>query len=319
MLDGHSELVRRKRIARLLMMLPLIAVIDAVLCSPGFAAMRTASCSNQARFDISTTAGFYSTVAGVLAGFAFFGLILLATSGGASTKQKTGAATVLAEALVVLVLVSIMYAILAGEPESSGRAASEEVIAGIGFAVSALLLMFALALTFEEFGHLKDVGARLRDIASFMLCPLGFLVILLGASDYNDVGHRSILFTWLLPLIALVLMVIGVIALIFWWRPGGATTPRPQSPPSSLDAQTRQPNTRSRVRGALHDFRRPEFVGLGGMIATIASVVTLSAFESALNACDRIPFGIMLAVVGAGALLFVLAFIAFRKSRESRS
>ena len=55
------------------------------------------------------------------------------------------------------------------------------------------------------------------------------------------------------------------------------------------------------------------------MIATIASVVTLSAFESALNACDRIPFGIMLAVVGAGALLFVLAFIAFRKSRESRS
>ncbi|GAA3539527.1 hypothetical protein [Kribbella ginsengisoli] len=132
-------------------------------------------CLNDASFDIAATAGLYSALTGVLAGFAFTALILV-PSLVLSTGRRLGeevaghiadAARVLVSAFLALVLASINYAVLGGEPTSGGRAAAGELLAGVGLAVAAILMIYAIVLTLETVAELADgTGPLMRAAES---------------------------------------------------------------------------------------------------------------------------------------------------------
>ena len=102
------------------------------------AALAVPRCANQPTFSITTTAGLYSQLAGVLAGFAFTSLMLLTTASGRiqSSRAFTDATRILVASFLALILTSVNYAVLAGDPGTDGRTASEEPILGVGFAVA---------------------------------------------------------------------------------------------------------------------------------------------------------------------------------------
>lgn len=168
-------------------------------------AMMAPKCPSSS-FDIHTTAGVYSTVAGVMAGFAFAALFYFITSQASpqsnaeaesgtdadvyATDRRDLAAQALGAAFGTLLLSSITYAVLAGEPKSAGRAATIEVVAGIGFAVGAIQLFYAIVLMIRA--H-HEVGSNLeryfRNLGGLFLCPLASLMIALGVSDWAETKH----------------------------------------------------------------------------------------------------------------------------------
>ncbi len=183
----------------------------------------------ESSFNLAQTAGLYSTLAGVLAGFAFAALILLITarltSPGANVEAFAHAAQVLLAAFVGLVLTSLNYAILAGERYSGGRAASEMLVASVGFAASGVLLLYALAVTLDTADKsvgaatspLARVAARLRALAALFVTPLLVFYAQIGAEDYRAV-HSG-------PDTALNLFGWGLVALqallsagLWWWH-----------------------------------------------------------------------------------------------------
>jgi uncharacterized membrane protein YidH (DUF202 family) len=155
-------------------------------------------------FDIRATAGFYSTVAGVMAGFAFAALFYFITSQTSprsnvatgpdahTTDRRDLAAQALGAAFGTLLLSSITYAVLAGEPKSAGRAATIEVVAGVGFAVGAIHLFYAIVLMIRA--H-QQVGSNLeryfQNLGGLFLCPLASLMIDLGVSDWEETKHHD--------------------------------------------------------------------------------------------------------------------------------
>lgn len=187
-----------------------------------------------APFHISTTAGFYSTVAGVMAGFAFAALFYFITSStnprpagepesdadDPTPDRRDLAAQALGAAFVTLLLSSITYAILAGEPKSGGRSATIEVIAGIGFAVGAIHLFYAIVLMIRA--HRRSMGSLERyfqNVGGLFLCPLACLMINLGVSDWEETKHDRAAelayhFGWLS---AGVVFIICSIAAVFSW------------------------------------------------------------------------------------------------------
>lgn len=181
-------------------------------------------------FDIRTTAGFYSTVAGVMAGFAFAALFYFITSQTSrqsnaelpdadvhATDRRDLAAQALGAAFGTLLLSSITYAVLAGEPKSAGRAATIEVIAGIGFAVGAIHLFYAIVLMIRA--HQRE-GSKLeryfQNLGGLFLCPLAGLMINLGVSDWEETKNdRAAEITYHIGLgIALVVAVICVMVAV---------------------------------------------------------------------------------------------------------
>jgi hypothetical protein len=103
--------------------------------------------------SISAIAQNYGQLTGVLAGFAFTALVLLLSSGrapgGRSRDQLTdGVPLVLFIAFITLIINTIMYAVLAGDTDEIARprAASVEIVDGVSFSLSVLLLFQGIAL-----------------------------------------------------------------------------------------------------------------------------------------------------------------------------
>jgi hypothetical protein len=156
-------------------------------------------------FNIAVTAGFYSQLAGVLAGFAFAAIMVLLTARMAPSSQSSeeiqpfsGATRLLVVSLVGLILASLNYAILAGDIPGSHRSASLELVGGVGFGTAGLILIYAIVLTVDGVNtaargvhhDLKSVGNFLRGTLATVLTPLIFALIYLGVQDftYTDSG-----------------------------------------------------------------------------------------------------------------------------------
>lgn len=151
-------------------------------------------------FSITTTAGYYSQLAGVLAGFAFTALIFLATARITREDSKDAFASalrVLVAGFLALILTSLGYAVLAGEPGTDGRTASDEPILGVGFAIAGTLVVYAIALTLDAADQLVDwpspalqqVGASTRHAIAVGVAPLLILYIYLGVQDYESIRY----------------------------------------------------------------------------------------------------------------------------------
>lgn len=115
--------------------------------------------------DFSTTAELYSQLAGLLAGFAFAGLVALVTaqlSGGASTPRAFQSFVPLVGAFTGLISSSLNYAIIAST-KANAPASLIETVAGIGFAVAGLMLFLSILTLLH--GAASDRPAAWSDAA----------------------------------------------------------------------------------------------------------------------------------------------------------
>ncbi|MEX5255085.1 hypothetical protein [Kocuria arenosa] len=113
-------------------------------------------------YDEAAVAALYSQLAGVLAGFAFAGILLIATERiSASTVRSSNAReeslVLLLAAFLGLSINSLTYAVIGGEVETYERAAVMHVLAGGGFGISALTLLAAILIL------ISDIAPRLSS------------------------------------------------------------------------------------------------------------------------------------------------------------
>ncbi|MGW9185519.1 hypothetical protein [Agromyces sp. NPDC055661] len=95
----------------------------------------------------SEVAANYSALAAVLAGFAFACLTTIALSPGLKPNRENSvmmAASPMTALFVSLVLVSLNYAVVAGESDGTPRLATIAVVTGIGFTCAGILLPYVL-------------------------------------------------------------------------------------------------------------------------------------------------------------------------------
>lgn len=146
-------------------------------------------------YNIASTGGLYSTMTGILAGFAFLAITLVLAGSHRRPDDPTPTdrklendirlLLALTFAFIGLILATIQYAVLAGEGGCSliaGRAASEELLGGIAFAFSALLLFYAIVQMLTHSG-VSDIGAHVRRVVAILGPPLALLLLWLGAED----------------------------------------------------------------------------------------------------------------------------------------
>jgi hypothetical protein len=133
-------------------------------------------------FDISKTAGFYSEMASALTGFAFLAMTIVLSRRDDSphTKftprqldQDKRTAIALLCAFTGLLIATVEYSIVAGESGQAlveGRAASEELLAAVGFTVSLYILLYALVHLIAT-STLK-LGFEFRLLVSVFIPPI---------------------------------------------------------------------------------------------------------------------------------------------------
>lgn len=118
-------------------------------------------------FDVAGTAGWYSSIVGVLAGFALLA-ILIPLDHEAATDDDRSADTVVIMtcAFFSLLLLSFSFAILAGRVGDSelGQAVHEQLLLGVAVGLSSLLLMFALNTLLATYGANRRVFLPARRI-----------------------------------------------------------------------------------------------------------------------------------------------------------
>ncbi|MHC1559163.1 hypothetical protein ACR9E3_09405 [Actinomycetospora sp. C-140] len=140
-------------------------------------------------------AGFYSQLSGVLAGFAFAGLVaLIAARIGARSSYGDLAVAYrpTVSAFVCLVAASMSFALAAGDPTSLGRASSLETAAGLGFAAAVLTLLYSLLVLLhaverdvpDETGQTRSAFSLLQRAFVVLVCPLTVLVFSAGMHDH---------------------------------------------------------------------------------------------------------------------------------------
>ena len=191
------------------------------------------NCVNTLTFDIAASAGLYSQVAGVLAGFAFATMTLLVaphiipgSTGGAFPLGDL--ARILMSAFIILILTSIGYAVLGGEPIPAGRAATEEGILGTAFGVALVLIVYTIVLVFDEV-EAANPGANIVVAARFarviLAVPMTWLVstyVFAGLGDYAHARYGPHSQGWIFDLVALAAIASQLcfnIYSYFFWSP----------------------------------------------------------------------------------------------------
>lgn len=171
--------------------------------------------------DPVAVASGYGTLAAVLAGFAFSGLILLFTlrhlriqshPKGDTFELDIPALRMLLAAFVSLVIIAVNYSYLGGLDQYIGAAVSHSTLYGQAFAIGGMQLILAVLLIIrsvirEPFGsrYKKHAGFKLAAIA--MLGPFVTVSIATGTWDYLAAADRDRIWivTALLPPIGLIL------------------------------------------------------------------------------------------------------------------
>jgi hypothetical protein len=138
------------------------------------------SCELWIQFDFSASAGNYSQLAGVLAGFAFLAIMLVlnrqhrrgdAADAALEYQQDSRFITALASACVGLITAATLFSLLSGEQGCaliSGRALSKEVLAGIAFHFSVYTLLFGAVQLISA----ATLGAHFRFIVAVLAPPV---------------------------------------------------------------------------------------------------------------------------------------------------
>ncbi len=140
-------------------------------------------------FDIAASAGWYSAIAGLLAGFALLAILLpLDHDSGLEGGHPDDPGPVGASESVVmftcaffsLLILGFTYAILAGRTGegTEGIAAHEQLLNGAAFGLATLLLLLGLRAVLATYGPNRQVFAPARNVMLVMTAFLGPVVAL---------------------------------------------------------------------------------------------------------------------------------------------
>lgn len=143
-------------------------------------------------FDIAAAAGWYSAVAGLLAGFALVAMLLPLDREGAEVEPEgvTNAVVIFTCSFFSLLILSVSYAILAGRVGSgtvAGVAAHEQMLNGTAFGLATLLMLFGLHAILGTYGANREAFAPARQLiltVTSVLAPI--LVLALQFSNTLD-------------------------------------------------------------------------------------------------------------------------------------
>ena len=162
-----------------------------------------AACATVSTSEITTVAASLSQLAGLLAGFAFSGLIFLASTRiQVPDPQDAFASAVrtLIAAFLGLVLASLGYAAISGEPtEAHTRSADNEPVVALGFAVAGVLVIYAIVLTLGAAERLvqtpskahHQVSSSTRHILAAFVSPLAVFYLYLAIQDYQAARYGA--------------------------------------------------------------------------------------------------------------------------------
>lgn len=149
--------------------------------------------------NLPAIAGFYSQLAGVLAGFSFAGLIALVaaqlTVSNTASKTLESGAPLLAS-FVALIVSSLNYAVVAGEVAGSARVATLQTLSGMGFSVAGLMLFYSLLVLVRGLENdsarsgpvSRAMGNLIRAVIVCVVAPLVVLLMWSGLRDHT--GHK---------------------------------------------------------------------------------------------------------------------------------
>jgi hypothetical protein len=145
-------------------------------------------------FDIASTAGWYSSIAGLLTGFALLAILLpLDHEAEREDIECSNAVVVFTCAFFALLLLSVNYAVLAGRVGGdgvAGIAAHEQMLFGPAFGLSALLLLFGLNAVLRTYGMNREVFLPAQYVIVRITSLLGpVLVIAMQFSNALDLQH----------------------------------------------------------------------------------------------------------------------------------
>lgn len=151
-------------------------------------------------YNIAATAGYYSALAGILAGFSFAAIILVIPG---SFSRQSGPQEAPAEAIgsdltdahvlvallvafVGLIISTVQYAELAGESscaEILGRAENEEVLGGVLLAIVCVTLLFAVVRLLEHARVGGVVTGHFRFMTAVIAPALALYLVGLAVQD----------------------------------------------------------------------------------------------------------------------------------------
>jgi hypothetical protein len=172
------------------------------------------SCELWLQFDFSQSAGNYSQLSGVLAGFAFLAIMLVLSrqhrrgsesDAAREYEQDNHFVTALACACLGLITAASLFSLLSGEEGCaliSGRALSKEVLAGVAFFFSVYTLLFGAVqlVSASALGtHFRFIVAVLAPplVVAFIVASLNDLALsLANPPDQPTEPHESLLPGW---------------------------------------------------------------------------------------------------------------------------
>ncbi len=134
-------------------------------------------------FDIAAAAGWYSAVAGLLAGFALLAILLPLDHEADDSEAVYGANAVVIYvcSFFALLILSVSYAVLSGRTGSgtvAGVAAHEQMLLGAAFGLATLLLLFGLHAILRTYGANRDVFAPADDLVMTVTSVLAPVLVL---------------------------------------------------------------------------------------------------------------------------------------------
>jgi len=136
----------------------------------------------QFEFDIASTAGWYSSIAGMLTGFALLAILLpLDHEAEREDVECTNAVVVFTCAFFTLLVLSINYAVLAGRTAGeavAAVAAHEQMLFGPAFGLAALLLLFGLNAVLRTYGANREIFLPAQYVIILMTSLLGPIIVL---------------------------------------------------------------------------------------------------------------------------------------------
>lgn len=179
--------------------------------------------------NLSITAGFYSQFAGVLAGFAFAGLIALLiahVSAGSSTNHSMRSIPPLLSTFVALVGSSLAYANATGvEGKLPEIASAVQSSAAVGLSTATLMLLFSLTILVR--GVERDRSQAADDtqrtstfLKNTILGPVALLVMFNMVQSFDNHmvlkhGERD---SWYYVTAVVILGIALILQLVIWLR-----------------------------------------------------------------------------------------------------
>lgn len=145
--------------------------------------METACNVDFLTFGIASSAGWYSAIAGVLAGFALLAILLpLDHEASAEHSRASQSVVIFTGAFFSLLILAFNYAVLSGRdgetPQALAIAAHEQFMFGAVFGLSTILLLFGLRAVLSSYSQNAQVFAAARNVMLVVIALLAPIVAL---------------------------------------------------------------------------------------------------------------------------------------------